>query len=165
MIPYWARLYGKKKKIHGVLHSCLSHVFVLIWLYLLRNNFIFIFILFLFYYCISDIVIYLIYTDLMRKHCQLINEDGVWLVQELAFLVAFRWAKGATNQLVAQAPQNSNWCPWLYFITCLSLLALGALRNGALFSIINHEVMMMLYHIGYDAVYTVLHSSSSQGCH
>ena len=47
----------------------------------------------------------------MRKHCQLINEDGVWLVQKLAFLVAFRWAKGATNQLVAQAPQNSNWRP------------------------------------------------------
>ena len=27
----------------------------------------------LFYYCISDIVIYLIYIDLMRKRCQLVN--------------------------------------------------------------------------------------------
>ena len=106
----------------------------------------------------------------MRKHCQIINEDGVQLVQKLALLVAFRGAKGATkhwlwnnNQVVAQAPQNSNWCPWLYFITCLSLLALGALRTGALFAIISHEVMIMLYHIGYDAVYTVLHSSSSGG--
>ena len=49
-------------------------------LYLLRNNFIFyfsisIFISFLSYYCISDIVIYLIYVDLMRKRCQLINVD------------------------------------------------------------------------------------------
>ena len=31
---------------------------------------------FLFYYCISDIVIYLIYIDLMRKCCQL-NVDDV----------------------------------------------------------------------------------------
>ena len=30
---------------------------------------------YLFYYFISDIVIYLIYIDLMRKHCQLINVD------------------------------------------------------------------------------------------
>ena len=49
-------------------------------LYLLRNNFIFyfsisIFISFLSYYCISDIVIYLIYVDFMRKRCQLINVD------------------------------------------------------------------------------------------
>ena len=29
----------------------------------------------LFYYFISDIVIYLIYIDLMRKRCQLINVD------------------------------------------------------------------------------------------
>ena len=28
-----------------------------------------------FYYCISDIVIYLIYIALMRKRCQLINVD------------------------------------------------------------------------------------------
>ena len=33
----------------------------------------FIFILSSFYYCISDIVIYLIYIALMRKRCQLIN--------------------------------------------------------------------------------------------
>ena len=31
--------------------------------------------IYLFYYCISDIVIYLIYIDLMRKRCQLINVD------------------------------------------------------------------------------------------
>ena len=30
---------------------------------------------YLFYYFISDIVIYLIYIDLMRKRCQLINVD------------------------------------------------------------------------------------------
>ena len=30
---------------------------------------------FKFYYCISDIVIYLVYIDLMQKHCQLINVD------------------------------------------------------------------------------------------
>ena len=32
-------------------------------------------VVFKFYYCISDIVIYLIYIDLMRKSCQLINVD------------------------------------------------------------------------------------------
>ena len=29
----------------------------------------------LFYYCISDIEIYLIHIDLMRKRCQLVNVD------------------------------------------------------------------------------------------
>ena len=33
----------------------------------------------------------------MRKHCQIMNEDGVQLVQKLALLVAFRGAKGATK--------------------------------------------------------------------
>ena len=31
------------------------------------------------YYCISDIIIYLIYIDLMRKRCQLINHVDVGL--------------------------------------------------------------------------------------
>ena len=34
-----------------------------------------IFISSLVYYCISDFVIYVIYIDLMRKRCQLINVD------------------------------------------------------------------------------------------
>ena len=41
----------------------------------------------------------------------------------------------------------------------------GALRTGALFAIINDEVMIMVYHKGYDAVYTVLCSSSSSRSH
>ena len=35
------------------------------------------------------------------------------------------------------------------------------MRTGALFAIINDEAMIMVYHKGYDAVYTVLCSSSS----
>ena len=42
---------------------------------------------------------------------------------------------------------------------------MGALRIGALFAIINDEVMIMVYHKGYDAVYTVLCSSSSSCSH
>ena len=35
------------------------------------------------------------------------------------------------------------------------------MRTGALFAIINDKVMIMVYHKGYDALYTVLCSSSS----
>ena len=42
-------------------------------------------------------------------------------------------------------------------------MLLSALRTGALFAIIDDEVMIMVYHKGYDAVYTVLCSSSGSG--
>ena len=50
---------------------------------------------------------------------------------------------------------------WAVSQKLISVPALGALRTGALFAIINDEVMIMVYHKGYDAVYTVLCSSSS----
>ena len=46
-------------------------------------------------------------------------------------------------------------------ICIISLPALGALRTGALLAVINDEVMIMVYHKGYGAVYTVLCSCSS----
>ena len=54
---------------------------------------------------------------------------------------------------------------WAVSQKLISVPALGALRTGALFAIINDEVMIMVYHKGYDAVYTVLCSSSSSRSH
>ena len=57
----------------------LSYLFVYIYIYIyiifIKNVFMSIFISSLVYYCISDFVIYVIYIDLMRKRCQLINVD------------------------------------------------------------------------------------------
>ena len=55
----------------------LIYLYIYIFYIYLKNNFIFYFYFYfiLSYYCISDIVVYLIYIDFMRKRFQLINVD------------------------------------------------------------------------------------------
>ena len=50
-------------------------IYIYIYIIFIKNVFMSIFISSLVYYCISDFVIYVIYIDLMRKRCQLINVD------------------------------------------------------------------------------------------